>query len=63
MSDVKQRVKKLEQQAGGEEAPLVWVDWGPDCPTVTIAGEVLSREEAARRYPDARVVGWEDPEP
>jgi hypothetical protein len=58
VSDVKQRVKKLEQQAGGEGAPVVFVDWGGD--TVTINGETMTRAEMERRYPDRRVVAWPD---
>lgn len=59
MSDIKNRVKKLEQKQP-PESDFIAVDWGED--TITVNGEQLTREEFDRRYPRATriVVEYED---
>ena len=57
MSDLKTRVKKLEAKTPDGEN-IIWVDWGG--PTVEINGETMTREEMERRYPDRKIINWQD---
>ena len=51
------RLDDLETKTGTSEA-LVVVDWGG--PTVTVKGEVLTRAEYEKRFPNPKVVTWDD---
>ena len=51
------RLDDLEKKTGAGES-LVVVDWGG--PTVTVKGEVLTRVEYEKRYPNPRVIMWDD---
>jgi hypothetical protein len=57
MGDKERRLDDLEKQTGAGES-LVVVDWGG--PTVTVKGEVLTRAEYEKRYPNPKVVTWDD---
>ena len=52
------RVSNLENDIGGGDETLIVVDW--DGPTVTVKGEVLTRAEYEKRYPNPKVIRWED---
>ena len=57
MGDKERRVTDLETKSGAGEA-LIVVDWGG--PTVNVEGEVLTRAEFEKRYPNPKVVTWEN---
>jgi len=58
--NMKARVDRLEQTTGDNDDVIV-VTWGdgPD-ELVTVRGETMTVAEFERRYPDRKVIEWED---
>jgi hypothetical protein len=50
------RISDLENRSSG--GPVIVVDWGDD--KLMVNGVEMTRAEFARRYPDHKVVSWDE---